>query len=181
MFNFKNTLLVASLCPFLVSTSWAKNGVESIYVNGKIYTAKDNASLQQAIAVSDDGTILKVGNNAEIRKLADADTQIVDLQQKVLMPGLIDTHIHALISGVESVMATMDEGEISVPAVVEKLKVTQKDGTAVYGDVLVLNGLSSEYWELEDQLSAVFNHNEWKNQPVAFLFNCFYTVTILLY
>lgn len=167
MFNLKNTLLVASLCPFLISSSWAKNGVESIYLNGKIYTAKDHTPLQEAIAVSDEGTILKVGNNADIRKLADADTKIVDLQQKVLMPGLIDTHIHALISGVESVMATMEEGEISVPAVVEKLKTTQKDGTAVYGDVLVLNGLSSEYWELEDQLSAVFNHKEWKNQPIA--------------
>ena len=167
MLNFKKTLLVVSLCPLLISTSWAKNGVESIYINGKVYTAQDYAVLQQAVAVSNDGTILKVGNNAEIKKLADADTQVIDLQQKVLMPGLIDTHIHALISGVESVMATMDEGEISVPAVVEKLKVTQKDGTAVYGDVLVLNGLSSEYWELEDQLSAVFNHNEWNNQPVV--------------
>ena len=156
-----------SLCPLVISTGWAKNGVESIYVNGKIYTAQDHAVLQQAIAVSDEGTILKVGNNTEIKKLADADTQVIDLQQKVLMPGLIDTHIHALIAGVESIMATMDEGDISVPAVVEKLKATQKDGTAVYGDVLVLNGLSSEYWELEDQLSAVFNHNEWKNQPVA--------------
>lgn len=108
MFNLKNTLLVASLCPFLISSSWAKNGVESIYLNGKVYTAKDHTPLQQAIAVSDEGTILKVGNNADIRKLADADTKIVDLQQKVLMPGLIDTHIHALISGVESVMATME-------------------------------------------------------------------------
>lgn len=167
MFHFKNTLLIVSLCPFLMSTAWAKNGVESIYINGKIYTAQQNASLQQAIAVSDKGTILKVGNNADIRQLADADTEIIDLQQKVLMPGLIDTHIHALISGVESVMATMDEGDISIPAVVEKLKVTQKDGTAVYGDVLVLNNLSSEYWELADQLSAVFNNNEWINQPVA--------------
>lgn len=167
MLNMKKLLLAMSLCPLAISTGWAKNGVDSIYVNGKIYTAQDHAVLQQAIAVSDEGTILKVGNNAEIKKLADADTQVIDLQQKVLMPGLIDTHIHALIAGVESVMASMDEGDISVPAVVEKLKATQKDGTAVYGDVLVLNGLSSEYWELEDQLSAVFNHNEWKNQPVA--------------
>lgn len=167
MINFKNTLLAVSLCPLLINASWAKNGVESIYLNGKIYTAQDQVALQQAIAISDDGTIIKVGNNAEIQKLADADTQVFDLEQKVLMPGLIDTHIHALVSGVESVMATMGEGQISVPAVVETLKATQKDGTAVYGDVLVLNGLSSEYWELEDQLSAVFNQNEWKNQPIA--------------
>ena len=45
MFNLKNTLLVASLCPFLISSSWAKNGVESIYLNGRNYTAKDHTPL----------------------------------------------------------------------------------------------------------------------------------------
>ncbi len=33
--------------------------------------------------------------------------------------------------------------------------------------LLSLNGLSSEYWELADQLSNVFNNNEWKDRPIA--------------
>ncbi|TAO94374.1 amidohydrolase, partial [Acinetobacter baumannii] len=48
-----------------------------------------------------------------------------------------------------------------------KLKQASLDGTGVAGDVLFLNGLSSEYWELADQLSNVFNNNEWKDRPIA--------------
>ena len=86
---------------------------------------------------------------------------------KVVMPGLIDSHLHALVSGVGSVMASLDEGPIDVKRVEKTLKDSQKEGTSSYGDVLLLNGLSSEYWKLDQQLSEIFNNNEWKNQPVA--------------
>ncbi|QIT17920.1 amidohydrolase [Acinetobacter pittii] len=145
------------------------NGAESIYINGKIYTAKDKDSLQQAIAVAHDGTIIKVGSNEEIKKIADSNTQVIDLDHKVLMPGLIDSHIHALASGVEAILATIDSSDptIDISKVEAKLKQSSLDGTGVAGDVLFLNGLSSEYWELADQLSNVFNNNEWKDHPIA--------------
>lgn len=145
------------------------NGAESIYINGKIYTAKDKGSFQQAIAIAHDGTIIKVGSNEEIKKIADSNTQVFDLDNKVLMPGLIDSHIHALASGVEAVLATMDSGDttIDISKVEAKLRQSSLDGTGVAGDVLFLNGLSSEYWELADQLSNVFNNNEWKDRPIA--------------
>ncbi|EEY78203.1 amidohydrolase family protein [Acinetobacter calcoaceticus RUH2202] len=144
-------------------------GAESIYVNGKIYTAKDKDSFQQAIAIAHDGTIIKVGSNEEIKKIADSNTQVFDLDNKVLMPGLIDSHIHALASGVEAVLATMDSDDttIDISKVEAKLRQSSLDGTGVAGDVLFLNGLSSEYWELADQLSNVFNNNEWKDRPIA--------------
>ncbi|CAI3128714.1 hypothetical protein MWMV8_MWMV8_00786 [Acinetobacter calcoaceticus] len=47
------------------------NGAESIYINGKIYTAKDKDSFQQAIAIAHNGTIIKVGSNEEIKKIAE--------------------------------------------------------------------------------------------------------------
>ena len=90
MLNFKNSILTLSVAALLTSTAWAENGVSSIYLNGKIYTAKDNMPLQQAIAISSDGKIVNVGTNDEIKKIADADTKVYDLDNKVLMPGLID-------------------------------------------------------------------------------------------
>jgi hypothetical protein len=53
MINLKNSILALSISSLLISTAWAKNGVESIYINGKIYTATDSQPLQQAIAISD--------------------------------------------------------------------------------------------------------------------------------
>ena len=164
---FKKGILALSLSALCSISAWAKNNVESIYINGNIYTAVDNDHLQEAIAISNDGTILKVGKNSEIKKLADADTQVFDLDQKFLMPGMIDTHLHALMAGVEMAMATMEEGEIDVAALERKIKQIKADGSGFAGDVLVLNGLSSEYWKLSDQLSATFNHNEWKNQAIV--------------
>ncbi|OTG83643.1 amidohydrolase [Acinetobacter sp. ANC 4648] len=166
--TFKKTILTFSLSVLFMSTAWSNN-VESIYINGKVYTAVDNAPLKQAIAISNDGKIVSVGSNAEIKKMADSDTKVYDLGNKVLMPGLIDSHIHALASGVEMTLATMGEGEIDIKAVEKKLRQAQQDGTGMAGDVLILNGLSSEYWDLLDQLSEVFNHNEWKNLPIALI------------
>ncbi len=173
--RFKKGFLVLSLGLLFINLgctdndSTDSNGAESIYINGKIYTAKDKDSLQQAIAIAHDGTIIKVGSNEEIKKIADNNTQVIDLENKVLMPGLIDSHIHALASGVEAVLATMDSGDttIDISKVEAKLKQASLDGTGVAGDVLFLNGLSSEYWELADQLSNVFNNNEWKDRPIA--------------
>lgn len=170
MLDFKSGILVLSIGALLTSTAWAKNGIDSIYLNGKIYTAKDNVPLQQAIAISSDGKIVSVGSNTEIKKIADSDTKVYDLGNKILMPGLIDSHIHALATGVEMVLATLDdEGEIDIKAVEKQLRQAQQDGTGMAGDVLILNGLSSEYWKLTDQLSEVFNQNEWKNLPIALI------------
>lgn len=170
MLNFKNSILTLSVAALLTSTAWAENGVSSIYLNGKIYTAKDNMPLQQAIAISSDGKIVNVGTNDEIKKIADVDTKVYDLDNKVLMPGLIDSHIHALASGVEMKLATMEDGSpVEIKFLENKLKKSQKDGTAMAGDVLILTNLSSEYWNLTDQLSEVFNKNEWKDIPVVFL------------
>lgn len=173
--RFKKGFLALSLGLLFINLGCANNDsadnshAESIYINGKIYTAKDNDALQQAVAVAHDGTIIKVGSNEEIKKLADNNTQVFDLDHKVLMPGLIDSHIHALASGVEAILATMDSSDptIEISKVEAKLKQSSLDGTGVAGDVLFLNGLSSEYWKLADQLSNVFNNNEWKDRPIA--------------
>lgn len=173
--RFKKGFLALSLGLLFINVGCANNDsadnshAESIYINGKIYTAKDNEALQQAVAVAHDGTIIKVGSNEEIKKLADNNTQVIDLDHKVLMPGLIDSHIHALASGVEAILATIDSSDptIDISKVEAKLKQSSLDGTGVAGDVLFLNGLSSEYWKLADQLSSVFNNNEWKDRPIA--------------
>jgi predicted amidohydrolase YtcJ len=173
--RFKKGFLALGLGLLFINLGCTENdsadnkGAESIYINGKIYTAKDKDSFQQAIAIAHDGTIIKVGSNEEIKKIADSNTQVFDLDHKVLMPGLIDSHIHALASGVEAILATMDSSDttINVSKVEAKLRQSSLDGTGVAGDVLFLNGLSSEYWELADQLSNVFNNNEWKDRPIA--------------
>ncbi len=65
-----------------------------IFHNGKIVTVDEQFRIVQAMAIRD-GRVVAVGSNAEIRKLAGQGTAQVDLGGKTVLPGLIDSHVHA--------------------------------------------------------------------------------------
>ncbi|WZL73900.1 amidohydrolase [Clostridiaceae bacterium 35-E11] len=59
--------------------------------NGKIYTM--NGQQVEALAISGE-SIIKVGSTAEVSKLIDSNTAIIDLDGKAVIPGFNDTHVH---------------------------------------------------------------------------------------
>lgn len=61
--------------------------------NGKVVTVDKSFSVHEAVAVQD-GRILRVSTNAEILKLKGPRTAVHDLQGKMVLPGLIDSHVH---------------------------------------------------------------------------------------
>ena len=63
--------------------------------DGKIVTVDEQFSVAEALAVTA-RRISAVGSNSEVRRLAGADTRLIDLQGKTVLPGLIDTHTHPL-------------------------------------------------------------------------------------
>ncbi len=63
------------------------------YVNGKVYTVDQGFSIVTAFAVSGD-RFLAAGSDGQIRSLCTKDTEIVDLKGRVVVPGLIDSHLH---------------------------------------------------------------------------------------
>jgi predicted amidohydrolase YtcJ len=71
---------------------------DTILVNGKVVTLDGVSSVAQAIAIGD-GRILATGSDADIRKRAGSRTRIVDLGGRTVIPGLMDSHIHALRAG----------------------------------------------------------------------------------
>ena len=69
-----------------------------ILVNGKVWTESPAQPVAQAVALSG-SSILAVGEDAAIRKLAGPDTQIIDLKGHLLLPGFNDAHVHFLAGG----------------------------------------------------------------------------------
>jgi predicted amidohydrolase YtcJ len=65
-----------------------------IFHNGRIVTVDSQFRIAEAMAIRD-GRIVSVGTNAEIGRLARAETERVDLGGKTVLPGLIDSHVHA--------------------------------------------------------------------------------------
>src|SRR5262249_17917490 len=43
-----------------------------------------------------DGKVLATGKTAEIRKLAGANSRVIDVQGRTVIPGLIDSHLHGI-------------------------------------------------------------------------------------
>jgi predicted amidohydrolase YtcJ len=66
-----------------------------VLLDGKIVTVDAESSLREALAIRD-GKILRVGGTAEIRRLAAPETRVVDLRGRTVIPGLIDSHLHAV-------------------------------------------------------------------------------------
>jgi len=73
---------------------WAQTA-ETILINGKILTVDAQFSIQEALAVRE-GKILAIGKTADVRKLADSRTRVIDLQGRTVIPGLIDSHLHGI-------------------------------------------------------------------------------------
>ncbi|MBN1218270.1 MAG: amidohydrolase [Anaerolineae bacterium] len=68
---------------------------ELILHNAKIYTLDPTRPWAEAVACAN-GRIIAVGRNEEIKALARLKTKLVDAQQQLVLPGLIDAHVHLL-------------------------------------------------------------------------------------
>lgn len=63
--------------------------------NAKIYTVDPDLPWAEAVAVGN-GRILAVGRNDEILPLAGAETEILDGNGRLILPGFTDSHVHFL-------------------------------------------------------------------------------------
>jgi predicted amidohydrolase YtcJ len=74
--------------------------------NGKIITINARFEIAQAIAVSG-GRIDAVGSDADIAPLIDATAQVIDLNGRAVIPGLIDAHAHMDREGLKEALPSM--------------------------------------------------------------------------
>ena len=69
---------------------------DTLLINGKFVVFDGPPA--QALAVRD-GKIAAIGETSRLRALAGPATQIIDLGGRTVIPGLIDSHIHAIRAG----------------------------------------------------------------------------------
>lgn len=91
MENLTGALLAIPL--FAVAAS--AQPADTLLVNGKILTVDRAFSTREALAIRD-GRIVALGGNPEIRRLAGPLTRVIDLEGRTAIPGLIDSHLHAI-------------------------------------------------------------------------------------
>ena len=69
---------------------------DRVLMNAAVYTVDAERSWAEAVAMAD-GRILFVGSNADVKALIDAETDVVDLQGQMVLPGFHDSHTHILV------------------------------------------------------------------------------------
>jgi hypothetical protein len=76
-----------------VLLSTAAFGADLIFVNGNVITVDSSKPAAEAFAVAN-GRFLAVGSNTEMRRLATAETKVIDLKDATVTPGFNDAHLH---------------------------------------------------------------------------------------
>ena len=92
-----------------------------LLVNGKIITQDASSSVSAALAI-EAGHVVATGSATELRKLAGPSTRVIDLGGRTVIPGLIDSHIHAIRAGFRYATEVNWEGATSFGEAFERLR-----------------------------------------------------------
>jgi len=119
----KNNLATLVIALFVACVTPAHAQVaDTILVDGRIITLDSKSTVAQAVAI-DDGKIIAIGSSEDMKKHADQRTKIIDLGGRTVVPGLIDSHIHALRAGLTY---SVELSWIGVPSLAKGLELVRE-------------------------------------------------------
>ncbi len=108
---------------------------DTILINGKLVVYDDAPA--QALAVRN-GRIAAIGDSSSIRALAGPSTRVIDLGGRTVIPGLIDSHIHAIRAGLSYTTEVHWFGVRTLKEALDRIRAAAK--TAPRGSWLVVAG-----------------------------------------
>jgi predicted amidohydrolase YtcJ len=109
----------------LALSSYAVFASDSVLLNGHIYTANSKKPWVEALAITGD-KIDAVGSNAEMERYRAANTKVIDLQGKTVIPGITDGHVHLWFGAL-----ALHGFNLSTP----ESNITSKDSDLLFGKI----------------------------------------------
>lgn len=169
MFYSKIILTVMiTFSTLLTKQSAIAESIERIYFNGKIFTADSTQPYARAMAIKD-GYIFAVGSDEEILSYKSANTELLDLQNKLVLPGLIDAHSHAIIGALAELSPNLQDEEIDLITLQQRTEGWFKQLEHLTNQPLVIFGANPALWSDPQILADVFNNNTWETQPLLLM------------
>jgi len=83
------------LCMMFLPGMLMAQDADLIITNARVATVDKNFTIAEALAIKD-GKILATGSSAEVLKHKGSKTTVRDLAGKLVLPGLIDSHVHPM-------------------------------------------------------------------------------------
>lgn len=138
-----------------------KTKIDSLYINGTVYTVDSAFSKTEAVAVAA-GKIVATGTAAELQQQYEAK-ETIDLQGKFMYPGFIDAHAHFYRYGLGLQTADLT-GTTSWDEILQKLKAFQQQKTPAKGEWIIGRGWDQNDWQVKEfpsneKLNELFPEN----------------------
>ncbi|MBS0380711.1 MAG: amidohydrolase [Proteobacteria bacterium] len=134
-------------------------------MNGKIFTGNSAKPYAEAVAVRDD-KILAVGSRRDVQSSVSSSARVVDLEGKLLLPGLIDSHAHVIDGGIDLILADAKGALKDLDALEAFVAEAKRSGRGLRGDVLRIEGISLGFWSQIAALNERFNAGAYAHQPL---------------
>ena len=143
------------VCAVLFGLAGARSTGEAltadrIFHNGRIVTVDRNFRIAEALAIRftpAGSEIMAVGSNSEVMALRGSDTRVTDLQGRVVIPGIIDAHLHFSLLGIEAAHEADLRRSTSLPAVIDEMKRLKERRKPAAGQWLVGRGWDEYKYE----------------------------------
>ncbi len=138
---------------------------DHLFFNARIFTGEPLQPYADAVGIRGD-RIVAVGARAEVVEQLRGKVESTDLQGRTLLPGLIDSHAHAVSGGVTMTAADLAAKCDSIAHLLAFARDARAAGRGMHGDILRITGLPLSYWVKVDELNATFSAGEFSRQPV---------------
>ena len=144
---------------------FAATADEHVFYNGKIFTGEPDHPYAEALAIRGD-KIVAVGNRGDVLKAVAKGAEMIDLKGDFLMPGLIDSHCHAVEGGLTLIGADVGENVSSLDELAAFAAEAKKSGRGMQGEILIVSGVPLAFWSKNKELNDAFNAGGYADQPL---------------
>ena len=145
------TLLVLGLLVINLYRGSTEDYADMVIMEATVATVDDEFSIKEAVAVKDN-IIIYVGDNKEVKQYIGPATEVIKLDGKLVLPGLIDAHGHLHSLGEQ--LANLDiNGTKSWEEIIARVEARVK--TAKPGDWIVGGRWNQSEWPVRE-----FPHHE---------------------
>jgi predicted amidohydrolase YtcJ len=147
---------------------------DRLFVNGEIHTLAAPDETHEAVAVRD-GAIVRLGSTRDVEFLEGVDTDVVDLDGRVLLPGFVDAHTHLTTVGrylVHADLSVADSPDEAVDLLTERAtelerEAAEPDDPVDPDDPVLGYGYDESTWDEDRYLTRADLDRVSTDRPVA--------------
>src|ERR1700722_11727501 len=132
-FEFRRAAAALLLAAAPGAQGAATQAADTVYRHGVVYTVDARDSRAQALAIRA-GRITYVGPEGGARAFIGRETKVVDLHGRMIMPGLVDGHLHPLQGGAALLKCNLNYEQLDVARMQAKIQACLDQSRALEPD-----------------------------------------------